>query len=111
MSAYILRASWPAPGPQPPIVNPSELPTNPRPVLRVHHSYDRCSHGAELTSVSSEGSANGWLIWGHYLCRECDRVLFDHRLAPPGVALIAGRYVPILLTSSRDSASLSGDAL
>jgi len=94
--------------------SPEQATENLRQVLRVHSSYNFCSHGIELTSVSLEGAANGWWIWGHYPCPECERIIFDHRLAPPETVVIAGRVVPVLPTypsGLRDVSSPAGDTL
>jgi hypothetical protein len=65
-------------------------------VFRLNHAFSRCRHGHEIRDVSAKAAGDGWLIWGHYACRQCDSVALDHVLETPRVAMVGERKLPII---------------
>ena len=66
-------------------------------VIDLREAFNRCRHGIELRDVSAQQGADGWVIWGHYSCPQCNRVALHVSGEVPRAVNVSGRMMPVIL--------------
>jgi hypothetical protein len=80
--------------------NPQEQPAISMPpgVIALREIFGQCRHGVELRDVSAQEGPDGWVIWGHYSCQQCNKVALHVSGETPRAVTVSGRLLPVLLS-------------
>ena len=66
-------------------------------VIALRETFEQCRHGNALRDVSAQQGPDGWVIWGHYSCQQCNKVALHVSGVPPQAVNVSGRLMPVLL--------------
>lgn len=66
-------------------------------VISLNNTFSHCRHGTEVRDVSAREGPDGWVVWGHYACRQCDRVALLVTSSRPRAVTFSGRMLPVML--------------
>jgi hypothetical protein len=65
-------------------------------IISLSSTFSHCRHGIEVRDVSAKEGPDGWVVWGHYACPQCDKIALLVTSSRPQAVTLSDRMLPVL---------------